>query len=176
MANLTCPSTDINFLSPIGFILNIERLPKVAFFAQNVTLPTVTLQSLEQNTPLSRIEIPSDRLEFGSLSVTFMVDEQMDNYIEVFRWMRGLGFPELYPQYTQENQRGLLPNTSSELQRNYSEAKLIILGANKSPIRTVNFYDCFPVSLSGFETDATATDVQYVRSTLELQYSYFDIE
>lgn len=173
MATLTCPSTDLNFLTPTGFILVIERLPKVSFFAQNVTLPTVSLVALEQQTPLSRIEIPSDRLEFGSLTINFIVDEQMNNYMEVFNWMKGLGFPELYPQYTIENNRGL--EGTSELQRNYSEAKLIILGSNKAPVRTVNFYDCFPTSLSGFETDSTATDIQYIRSTLELEYSYFDI-
>ena len=174
MANLTCPSTDLNFLSPTGFILVIERLPKVSFFAQSVTLPTVSLQSLEQPTPLSIIEIPSDRLTFGTLSINFILDEQMNNYMEVFTWMRGLGFPETYPQYTSENNRGL--ELTSELQRNYSQATLLILGSNKQTVRTVNFYDCFPISLSGFDTETTATDIQYVRSTLELQYSYFDIE
>lgn len=174
MATLTCPSTDINFLSPTGFILVIDRLPKVSFFAQNVTLPTISLDSLEQQTPLSVIEIPSDRLNFNPLSLTFMVDERMENYLEVFNWMKYLGFPESYDQYKEGNNRGF--DASSELQKNYSEAKLLILGANKTRVRTVNFYDCFPVSLSGFETDSTATDIQYVRATLELQYTYFDIE
>lgn len=174
MATLTCPSTDLNYLSPTGFILVIDRLPKVSFFAQNVTLPSISLPSLDQQTPLSVIEIPSDRLQFNTLSLTFIVDERMDNYIEVFNWMKGLGFPQSYEQYKNENTRGF--SDSSELQRNYSEAKLLILGANKSRVRTISFYDCFPVSLTGFETDATATDVQFVKSTLELQYTYFDIE
>lgn len=174
MATLTCPSTDLNFLSPTGFMLVIERLPKVSFFAQNVALPTVSLETLEQSTPLSVIQIPSDRLNYNPLSINFIVDEQMNNYMEVFRWMRGLGFPESYDQYTLENNRGL--EAASELQRNYSEAKLIILGASKTPVRTVTFHECFPISLSGFETDTTITDVQYIRSTLELQYSYFDID
>ena len=174
MAILTCPSTDINFLSPTGFILNIERLPKVSFFAQNVTLPSISLQTLSQTTPLSTIQIPSDLLEFAPLTLNFLVDERMENYLEAFRWMQGLGFPEDYSQYRAQNNRGF--DSSSDLQKNYSEAKLIVLGANKTKVKTINFYDCFPVSLSGFETDSTATDVQYVRASLELQYSYFDIE
>lgn len=175
MANLSCPSSDLNFLSPNGFLLNIERLPKVTFFCQQVSLPGVSLVSLEEPTPLSTIKIPSERLEFEPLNLTFAVDGQMNNWMEVFAWMRGLGFPETATQYSTENLiRGY--DSSSELSKNYSDARLIVLGANNTPIRTFTFVDCFPTTLSGIEFNSQNTDVQYATSSLTLEYSYYKID
>ena len=176
MPNLTCPSTDLNFLSPNGFILQIERLPKVAFFTQSVSLPSLTLPALDIATPLSIIEVPSDKMQFAPLELSFAVDEKMDNWMEVFKWMQGLGFPENYPQYTTENAtRAFISNQAAELPRNYSEAKLFVLGSNNIPVRTFNFVDCFPTSLSGIQFGSTNTDVQYATSSLTLEYTYFTV-
>lgn len=173
MATLTCPSTDINFLSPNGFSLSIERLPNVAFFCQDVELPGISLPPLAQANPLSRIQIPSDRMDFEPLNLTFTVDERMNNWIEVFNWIKGLGFPEEWQQYTQENNRGM-PGLS-ELSRNYSDAELMILGSNNVPVRTIQFKDVFPVSLGGIKFSSTNNDVQYATANLTLEYSYYTI-
>lgn len=175
MPTLTCPSTDLNFLSPIGFRLSIERLPNVAFFTQQIDLPTVTLEPLEEATPLSTIKIPSERLNFGELSLMFAVDGQMNNWNEVFKWMKGLGFPEDPTQYTTENMLRSF-DTSSDLSKNYSDARLMILGANNLPIRTFTFVDCFPSSLGGIQFGTTHTDVQYATASLTLEYSYFTVD
>ena len=175
MSKLTCPSIDLKYLSPNGFIFTIERLPKVSFFAKDVTLPGISLQALEEPTPLGTIEIPSDRMIFDRLNLSFIVDEKMDNWIEVFRWMQGLGFPENYRQYTIENNRRGF-NKSADLPKNYSDAKLIILGSNNVKVRTVNFIDCFPTSLGGIKFDSQNTDVPYAVSDLTLEYSYYTIE
>jgi hypothetical protein len=175
MANLSCPSTDLNFLSPNGFLLNVERLPKVNFFCQQVGLPGVSLSSLEEPTPLSTIKLPSERLEFEPLVLSFAVDGQMSNWLEVFGWMRGLGFPENNEQYSTENLlRGY--DTSSDLAKNYSDARLVILGANNTPIRAFNFIDCFPISLSGIQFDSQNNDVPYVTASLTLEYSYYKLD
>lgn len=176
MANLQCPSVDMNFLVPNGFMFTVDRLPKVSFFTQSISLPSLSLPALEQATPLSMIEVPSDKLLFAPLEVPFIVDGKMDNWMEVFKWMQGLGFPENYPQYTEENQSRYGINGMSELARNYSEAKLIVLGSNNEPIRTFNFVDCFPTSLSGINFASTNTDVQYATASVTLEYSYFYVD
>lgn len=175
MAILSCPSIDHRFLSPNGFLFVIERLPKVSFFTKDINLPALSLQNLEQQTPLGRIEIPSDKLDFDQLTLNFLVDEKMDNWIEVFQWMQGLGFPENYPQYTIENNKRRV-DISADLPKNYSDAKLFILSSNNVVTRTVNFVDCFPVALGGIQFDSQNTDVPYVVSSLTLEYSYYTIE
>jgi hypothetical protein len=175
MANLSCPSQDLNFLSPNGFKLTIERLPLVSFFTQQVSLPGVQLPPLEQPTPLSMVEIPSDKIQFEQLQITFAVDEKMDNWVEVFNWMQGLTFPENYGQYVAEqNRRG--PPSSSELMKNYSDAVLVVLNSHNNTTRTFRFVDCFPISLGGIQFGSTNTDVQYATAALTLEYTYFIIE
>ena len=175
MPNLQCPSVELNFLIPNGFMFKVERLPKVSFFTQSIELPSLSLPAIDLPTPLSVIDVPSDQLQFSTLSVPFIVDEKMDNWVEVYKWMRGLGFPENYSQYTTENSPRNNMNNISELQRNYSQATLIVLGSNNTPVREFTFVDCFPTSLSGISFSSTNTDVQYVTATVELEYSYYYI-
>ena len=175
MATLSCPSSDLNFLSPNGFILSIERLPKVTFFCQQVNLPSISLAGLETPTPLSVIKIPSERLEFSDLQLQFAIDGQMNNWVEVYNCMKGLGFPETSTQYTTENMlRGF--SESSELANNYSDARLIVLGPNNTPVRTFSFVDCYPTQLGGVEFSSTNTDVPYATASLTLEYSYFKLD
>jgi hypothetical protein len=169
MNRLSCPSVDTNFLNSNDFSLSIERLPGVSFFSSEVELPGVTLNSLDEPTPLSDIKIPGDRLSFDTLSVTFYVDANMANYIEAFKWMQGLGFPRNHEQYTREN--NTRPSYLSELEKNYSDASLMVINAGK----TFKFIDCFPTRLSGIRFETQAQDVTYAVATLDLDYSYFII-
>lgn len=175
MSNLTCPNHDMNFLSPNGFVLQIERLPLVSFFSQSVQLPGLSVGNLEQPTPLSRIKIPGDIMDFQPLVVPFAVDENMNNYMEVLSWMVGLTFPQDYEQYIKElstrESRGV-----SELAKNYSDAKLFVLNSHNNVVRTFTFVDCFPISLEGAGFDTRNTDVQYVSTNLTLEYTYFSVE
>jgi hypothetical protein len=43
---------------------------------------------------LKDIELPGDKLIFGDLTLRFLVDEDLENYLEIQNWMRGLGYPE----------------------------------------------------------------------------------
>ena len=47
-----------------------------------------------QPTYLKDLPIPGDKMEFEDLNVRFLVDENLENYMEIQNWMRGLGFPE----------------------------------------------------------------------------------
>lgn len=170
MTNLSCPSIDTNFLNSNDFSLVVERLPSVSFFSNSVELPSVSLVSLEEPTPLSTIKIPGDRLNFDPVSVTFYVDANMQNYLEAFRWMQGLGFPQNHTQYTTEN--NTRPDYMSDLEKNYSDAKLIVINAKK----VFTFVDCFPTRLSGIRFETQAQDVTYAVATLDLDYSYFKID
>lgn len=174
MATLTCPSVDLNFLSPNGFMLNIDRTPKVSFYTQEVNLPGMSIPALETPTTLASISIPSDKINFDPLVFTFIVDEQMDNWYELYKWMRGLGHPENYEQYTIENNRG--QKGMSELARNYSDATLQVLGSNNMPVRTFRFVDCYPINISGITFNSTNTDVTYATASVTLEYSYFKLD
>ena len=177
---MTCAiPSNINPLSPTGFLLSIQKLPDVAYFAQEVTLPDVSLPPIDMNTPLSRISITGETLSYGDLTINFMVDEEMKNYNAIYDWLKGLGFPENHQQYTDfidsnRNQQGIYPKSENLL--TYSDGTLSVLGSNNVPIKAFTFVDLHPVSLGSLQFTANASDVNYLIGSVTFRYSYFQIQ
>lgn len=179
MASLTCPNpANINPLSPTGFLLSIQKLPEVAYFSQEVTLPSVDLPPIDMNTPLSRISLTGETLTYGEFTINFMVDEEMRNYTAMYNWLKGLGFPQDHEQYTAFIEKSRSENNMykrSENLSSYSDGTLSILGSNNVPIRQISFIDLHPVSLSSLQFVANATDVNYLIGSATFRYTYFEI-
>lgn len=171
--NLSCPIPDnINPLSPNGFLFSIQKLPKLNFFCQQVNLPGIQLGSPEFGNPFQTAPIPGETLTYDQLSVQFLVDANMENYISIYNWIVALGFPNNYEQYVNflnEDQRGI----TSELAKNYSDATLTILGNNNTAIRTIEFVDMFPASIDSLMFQSTNNDVQYLVGNATFRYHYY---
>lgn len=174
MANtISCPiPSNINPLSPNGFLFNIQKLPELSFFCQQVNLPGITLGSPEFGNPFQTQPIPGETLTYDQLTVQFLVDETMTNYQAIYNWIVALGFPNNYEQYTtfvSNEDRGAI----SELARNYSDATLQILGANNQAVKTVQFIDLFPITLDSLLFQGTNTDVNYLVGSATFRYGYY---
>ena len=52
-----------------------------------------------QSTPIADIPLPSDTITFSDLEITFLVDENLENYREIHGWMYGIGFPKSRTQF-----------------------------------------------------------------------------
>ena len=84
--------TKLDYASPTQFRFSIIKLPKVEYFTTTVNIPGVNLGVAEMPTPLKDIPIPGDKLTYASLDLTFLVDENLENYRELHGWLTGLGF------------------------------------------------------------------------------------
>lgn len=171
---LTCPVPEnINPLSPNGFMFSIARIPELTYFCQEVNLPDVSLQAIEQGSPFARIPLPGDTLDFGDLNVQFLVDSQMANYKALFNWIRGLGFPENNRQYTEQitNSYSLNENAAA-----FSDATLTALNNKNLPAGTILFKDCVITSLNTLTFTSTSSDVQYLVGNATFKYTYFKFE
>tara|TARA_B100000073_G_scaffold149281_1_gene122991 strand:- start:735 stop:1271 length:537 start_codon:yes stop_codon:yes gene_type:complete len=158
-----------NFLSPTGFKFSLEKAPKVDFFANSVNIPGINLGVAVQSTPLKDLMIPGDKLVYNDFSIQFMVDENMENYLEIHDWMRGLGYPESMAE--------ALPfGNVDPIAGAFSDGAMIIYNSNYIPITKVKFKDLFPVSLSPVQFDAKATDINYIMAEATFKYTIFDIE
>ena len=117
----------------------------------------LNLELARQPSYLKNIDVLVKRLTYGDLS-SFIVDENMENYLAVYNWLTGLGFPESGKQFKEIT-------TDTDGQRDPKEAfcdgTLRILNSNYREVAKVKFTDLFPVSLTSLDFDATATDVQY---------------
>ena len=77
------PIENRNFLSPVGFKFSLKRAPAVAFFCNQANIPSLDLGIAEQPTYFRDIPTPGDKIQFGDLSLRFIVDEDLVNYMEM---------------------------------------------------------------------------------------------
>ena len=99
LSSLTRQPTKLDYAAATQFKFNIIKLPKVEFFCTSVNIPGITLGETSQATPLKDIPIPGDKLNYASLNVSFLVDENLENYREIHGWLTGLGFPRSHEQF-----------------------------------------------------------------------------
>jgi len=168
MSALTETPTDKNFLSPLGFKFEIQRLTHFNYFIQSVDFPSMNIGDSGYSTPFSKLSIAGDHAKFQDLTVTFKVGEDMYSYTEIYDWMTGLGKPESFDQY--KSLESGLPGSGKEL---YSDATLIFLNGTMNPNVIFTFYDVYPKALSGFNLDSRNTDVNYVTATATFNYREF---
>jgi len=165
-----------NFLAPTGFQFNLKRSPKVAFFCNEANIPDLNLGVAVQPNYLRDIPTPGDKIEFGDLSLRFLVDENLENYLELQDWIRGLGYPESVQEFRDLAADGIVKGPYVKDRQNiYSDGTLQILSSNLVPKFNVNFRDLFPTSLTTLTFDATDTDVQYFTANAEFKYTSYEI-
>lgn len=168
-----------NFLSPLGFTFSIKKTPNVNYFVQSATIPMLTLGQSDIQTPFVKLPVPGDHIEFGTLNITFRIDEEMRNYKEIFDWIIALGFPSNFNQYSaiapnRGKFGGLVTNPASGAGI-YSDATLMILNSAKAPIIDVTFKNLYPVSLTDVVFDTKFSDVDYVEASATFAYELFTL-
>ena len=167
-----------NFLSPVGFKFSIIKIPKADFFANQAMIPGVDLGFAEQPTYLKNLPIPGDKMSYGDFQLRFLIDENMENYLEVHNWLRGLGYPQNIEEF-QDLKKGdkYYPEKSAKSPYNeYSDGTLFIYNSSFIVNTKVKFKDLFPTSLSSIEFDATSGDIDYATAEVNFKYSIYDIE
>jgi len=166
-----------NYLSPTGFKFSITKIPKVDFFSNSAQVPGINLGVAMQPTYLKDIPVPGDKLTYDDFSLEFFVDENLENYLQVHNWLRGLGYPNSIQEFIDLKAKDkYFPDTSAKNPYNeYSDGTLKIYNSNFNPIIDVNFKDMFPVSLSTIKFDAKTTDIDYVVAEVNFKYSIYDI-
>ena len=162
-----------NFLSGVAFKFNLTKFPKVDFFSNSARIPEISLELTQQASYLKNIDVPGERLTFGDFTLRFLVDENMENYISVYNWLTGLGFPETTKEFAEIIK-------DSDGQRDPKEAfcdgTLRILNSNYREVAKVKFTDLFPISITSLDFDATNTDVQYFTAEATFKYTIYDLK
>ena len=182
--------TQLDYASPTQFKFSITKLPKVEYFCTEVNIPSLQISNATQVTSLRDIPLPGTKLDFGDLSLTYMVDEKFENFEEIYGWVRGLGFPVDHKDYsnllaagrdrfTNQGKNNVNRNAGREGTAQpqgaiLSDATLSILSAKNNVIKEVRFTDIFPVGITGANFTQQASDVQYLTSTVTFKYAYYE--
>jgi hypothetical protein len=152
----------MNPLLPTYYQFSISRLPTVSYFCQSASLPTVTLTEVQMPTPFVYAKYPS-KIEFDDLTIGFVVDEEMKNWLEIFNWMRSASTTEDFNE---------IKDPSTHL----SNATLFILNSTKHPKMSVQFDGLYPKNLSSIDFSSTVLDPEPFVATCTFGYRSYSIK
>ena len=152
MAALTRQPKNINPLADVQFKFDVAALPNTSFFIQTVNLPGVSLEVATIATPqLQNFSRHTGIITYEALDVTFMIDEYLKNWQEIYEWIIG-----------EESK--------------YTSAVLTILSSAMNPTMEVHFKEIFPTTLSAIAFDSTTTDPVYQVATVSFNYTEYAIK
>ena len=179
--------TALDYSSPTQFRFLINQLPKVQYFTTEANIPGITLSDVELGSPLKNIPMLGDKLTYEDLAISFIVDENLENYIEMHTWLTSIGFPKDRKQF-----RDFRSNTSNTPSASintpstervgattpanalFSDANLIVLSNKNNPLLQVDYQNIYPVALSGIQFSQDGADVQYITSTATFSYQIYE--
>ena len=181
--------TALDYSSPTQFRFLINQLPKVQYFTTEANIPGITLGEGQFNTPLKDIELLGDKVTYEDLTITFIVDENLENYIEMHTWLTGIGFPKDRKQFSEF--RSVTSNMSTTTRGESkdigdvrastpelamtSDSVLTILTNKNNPVVECRFRDVFPTSLTSLNYSQNQTDVEYLTATVNFKYTIYEI-
>lgn len=146
---------EFNLLDTSNYKFVFHKLPNVVYYAQDMSLPGISTDSPKISHPtLDNIPFPGSKMNFEPLILTFLVDEDLTNLLEIYKWMY---------------ESMVLNNTKDQ----FSDGTLHILDGNKEVKNRITFYNMFPVSVSSIELTTKNTDIDYTVCNMQLNYSIF---
>ena len=182
--------TKLDYASPVQFRFKCSKLPTVEFFCQTANIPGISIGTASMPTGLKDIPIPGEKVSYSDLAISFLVDENLNNYKEIHDWIIGLGFPQNHTQFADLQATGsdrypgstsgaIVPETNIAVPLaeggTYSDATLTVLNSKNIAVTEIRFHNIFPTSLGSLSYDVQASDVNYLQSTVDFSYMYYEI-
>ena len=181
------------------FKVYLPIFPTTEWFVVRANIPGVTLGQTSQFTPFVDVAVVGDKLQYDNFNMTFMVDESLQNYMEMYNWVKNIGFPfsgkDQFNKLPRPDNIDLSRNIKSQIRRFksdttdtgatanapssdrnlYTDIKMTILTSKNNPIANVSIYDAFPVSLGNIEYSQQETDMSYAVCEASFAFSWFDV-
>jgi hypothetical protein len=149
-----------NFLAPVGFKLELDAFPGVDFFCQKANIPDISIPVIEAPSRFRSIPLPgAGGITTGDLNVTFIIDEDLANYMTIQNWLKEFGLYE----------------THSKTEVELTNARLIITTSNYNVNNIVYFENVFPYSLTDVRFDVGDTSVEYFTADVTFKYTSFEL-
>ena len=175
----------LDYASPVQFRFKCSKLPTVEFFCQSANIPGISIGSASMPTGLKDIPIPGEKVSYQDLAISFLVDENLNNYKEIHDWIIGLGAPQNHTQFSTLRDTGTdrFPGQTTNSPNNntipdggtYSDATLTVLNSKNIAVTEIRFHNIFPTSLGSLSYDVQASDVNYLQASVDFSYMYYEI-
>jgi hypothetical protein len=153
------------------FKFELKRAPALTYFAQKLQIPAIRGQAAEVANPYLTTPYVFDHLRFDPLNVTFTVDADFQNWLEIFNWMNSIGSSDGNTQ-----RYAMLQNNTDPYFKLYSDVFCYTLDSQKNATYCFKFKRALPVALSGLQFDTTVQGEVYITSTVTFEYVSYSID
>ena len=154
-----------NPLQPTKFLLTFARIPAAQYFCQEVNIPGVALGEVDRVTPFLDMYSPGTKLKYDPLDVTFMVDEELQSWKDMYNWFISIADPDGYEK--RDHQRELQQN------KHLSDATLTVLSALNNPIIRIQYTNVFPLTMSDIKFDTKLSAETIITCTATFRYQSY---
>ena len=147
-----------NFLNPSSFVLTLDSLSYsgAEFTIQTMILPDVTAEGAPLQYKQINVGRASDKIAFGQFEISYLIDEDLLNYKEIFDWLKS----NVETTHTATN--------------HVRDLTLTIMNSANNVTKQIKFVDAYPTSISSLPFDITTTDVEYLTAVVTFAYSYYE--
>jgi hypothetical protein len=156
--------TSTNYLYQTFYKFQMRRLPKVNYFMQKVSLPDFASEWTNSSSPLvlSLSNTPVKMFPLSNLTIEFLVDENLENWRELYDWMRTIYLVNDYDKFE--------PKTTTH----FTEGSILLLNSAMNVNKEVRFHNLLPISLSGIDFDSTDTDLSPRVATATFAFDFYE--
>lgn len=145
--------------------INKRNTGSFTLMVQSTNVPAITANEATAGAPKrAGFSIIGTALGFGDLTCKVLLDENMDSYFEIYRWIKELVEPEKH--------------NPVKFNDSVSEASLFLLTNNKTDDTKfiIDFHKIWPISLSEINFDAATTDDAPITFDVTFKYRTLTIK
>jgi hypothetical protein len=143
-----------NELRDINFKMVLDDLPNVEYYTQDVSLPAMSLDAPRMASPYIDWQTGGSKMSFEPLNLTFIVDEDLKNVVELYKWMYKI-------------------QLTNEPEKYFKSSTLHILDGNKETTTRIYFRNMIITNVSGFQLSSKSSEATPIDTTVSFVYSYF---
>lgn len=140
-----------------GFRMVFHRAPNTSYFTQNFIMPAVSVSEVLIARPQIDAYVPGDKFQYEPLTVTMLVAENMENYMEIYEWL---------------NRAVKTVNAEDK----YDDISVYILSSKNNANAEVVFKNAFPISLGSISFNVQDADITYAQVDVTFRYDYFTLK
>lgn len=142
----------LNYLTSNRATLQIVGLGEVEFSITSFNLPSLTLEYSAVPTPFLAGKEATSKPDFGEIQVTFLVDENMKNWLAVFDWMIDLSF-------------------TKSIKTRFVDGSIIVYSSHNNEIIKFNLSEIVPIYLSDISFQESSAETAPITASARFAFT-----
>jgi hypothetical protein len=138
--------------------INSERYGALERSLRRVNIPSFSMDATSSNNRGGEARFWGDTIKFEQFNADFILDEEMQNYMEAIDWMTT-------PVDNPDNDGGIPEDVA-----------IMLYTSHNNPIRTIRLFNCFPTAVSGVDFDMADKGSEAITFNVTFSFDYFRIE